>query len=229
MKADIGLIGLAVMGENLVLNMERNGFCAAVYNRTVEKVDNFISGRGAGKKALSGMIILLFLIPLLLCLFSDFHPDGRLDWFGYVAGGLALGYIVLALPLWFRNPNPVIFTPCNFAAAILYLWYIDLATQGNWFLTFALPTTAGFALIVCTVVTLLHYVKRGKLYICGGAFIGLGAWVLGIEYCLVHTFQLAFIGWSVYPLVVLGMFGANLIYLAINGAAREMLARKLFF
>ena len=49
-KADIGLIGLAVMGENLVLNMERNGFCAAVYNRTVEKVDNFISGRGAGKK-----------------------------------------------------------------------------------------------------------------------------------------------------------------------------------
>ena len=50
MKADIGLIGLAVMGENLVLNMERNGFCAAVYNRTVEKVDNFIAGRGAGKK-----------------------------------------------------------------------------------------------------------------------------------------------------------------------------------
>ena len=48
-KADIGLIGLAVMGENLVLNMERNGFTAAVYNRTVEKVDNFVNGRGKGK------------------------------------------------------------------------------------------------------------------------------------------------------------------------------------
>ncbi len=47
--ADIGLIGLAVMGENLVLNMERNGFTVAVYNRTVEKVDKFISGRGKGK------------------------------------------------------------------------------------------------------------------------------------------------------------------------------------
>ncbi len=47
-KADIGLIGLAVMGENLVLNMERNGFTAAVYNRTTEKVDNFIKGRGKG-------------------------------------------------------------------------------------------------------------------------------------------------------------------------------------
>ncbi|HPL77356.1 MAG TPA: NAD(P)-binding domain-containing protein, partial [Paludibacteraceae bacterium] len=47
--ADIGLIGLAVMGENLVLNMESKGFTVAVYNRTVEKVDKFINGRGAGK------------------------------------------------------------------------------------------------------------------------------------------------------------------------------------
>ena len=48
-KADIGLIGLAVMGENLVLNMESKGFTVAVFNRTVEKVDKFIAGRGAGK------------------------------------------------------------------------------------------------------------------------------------------------------------------------------------
>ncbi|WP_163714247.1 decarboxylating NADP(+)-dependent phosphogluconate dehydrogenase [Mangrovibacterium lignilyticum] len=47
--ADIGLIGLAVMGENLVLNMESKGFTVAVYNRTVEKVDKFVNGRGAGK------------------------------------------------------------------------------------------------------------------------------------------------------------------------------------
>ena len=48
-KADIGLIGLAVMGENLVLNMECKGFTVAVYNRTVDKVDKFIAGRGAAK------------------------------------------------------------------------------------------------------------------------------------------------------------------------------------
>ncbi|MCK4748018.1 MAG: hypothetical protein KAT15_13300, partial [Bacteroidales bacterium] len=41
-KADIGLIGLAVMGGNLVLNMESHGYTVAVYNRTVEKVDKFI-------------------------------------------------------------------------------------------------------------------------------------------------------------------------------------------
>ena len=49
-KADIGLIGLAVMGENLILNMESKGYTVACFNRTVAKVDAFINGRGAGKK-----------------------------------------------------------------------------------------------------------------------------------------------------------------------------------
>ncbi len=48
--ADIGLIGLAVMGENLVLNMESKGYTVAVFNRTIEKVDKFVNGRGKGKK-----------------------------------------------------------------------------------------------------------------------------------------------------------------------------------
>jgi 6-phosphogluconate dehydrogenase len=45
-KKNIGLIGLAVMGENLVLNMVSKGHTVAVYNRTTEKVDNFVNGRG---------------------------------------------------------------------------------------------------------------------------------------------------------------------------------------
>ncbi|MFR1519052.1 MAG: NAD(P)-binding domain-containing protein, partial [Clostridia bacterium] len=49
MQADIGLIGLAVMGENLVLNMESKGFTVAVYNRTTEKVRRFTEGRAFGK------------------------------------------------------------------------------------------------------------------------------------------------------------------------------------
>ncbi|HPY67902.1 MAG TPA: decarboxylating NADP(+)-dependent phosphogluconate dehydrogenase [Bacteroidales bacterium] len=47
--SDIGLIGLAVMGENLVLNMESKGFRVSVYNRTVQKVDDFLKGRASGK------------------------------------------------------------------------------------------------------------------------------------------------------------------------------------
>ena len=48
-KSDIGLIGLAVMGENLVMNMESKGFTVSVFNRTVEKVTRFVEGRAKGK------------------------------------------------------------------------------------------------------------------------------------------------------------------------------------
>ena len=48
-KAHFGLIGLGVMGENLVLNAERNGFSSVVYNRTYAKTQEFLVGRGAGK------------------------------------------------------------------------------------------------------------------------------------------------------------------------------------
>ena len=48
-KSDIGLIGLAVMGENLVMNMESKGFTVSVYNRTTEKVSKFVEGRAKGK------------------------------------------------------------------------------------------------------------------------------------------------------------------------------------
>jgi len=63
-KADIGLIGLAVMGENLVLNMERNGYTVAVHNRTVEKVDRFINGRGKDKKFIGAHSIEEFITSL---------------------------------------------------------------------------------------------------------------------------------------------------------------------
>ena len=51
-SADIGLIGLAVMGENLVLNMESHGFTVAVFNRTVARVEDFVAGRARGKRIL---------------------------------------------------------------------------------------------------------------------------------------------------------------------------------
>ena len=48
MSADIGLIGLAVMGQNLALNIHDHGFKIAVFNRTTSKVDDFLNGRVKG-------------------------------------------------------------------------------------------------------------------------------------------------------------------------------------
>lgn len=181
------------------------------------------------RKVLCGMIIILFLIPLVISFYSDFYPDNKIDWFGFVLGGLVIGYVSLALPLWFKKPNPVIFVPCSLASIILYLFYVCLKTHGNWFLTFALPVWGGLSLIICAIVTLLHYLKRGRLYIFGGAMMLFGGLMLLIEFLLGITFNVKFIGWSIYPLVILFLLGGALIYLAINSSVRRMIERKLFF
>jgi len=64
MAADIGLIGLAVMGENLVLNMESRGFTVAIFNRTTSKVDDLLAGRGKGKKLVGAHTIPEFVASL---------------------------------------------------------------------------------------------------------------------------------------------------------------------
>jgi 6-phosphogluconate dehydrogenase len=64
MAADIGLVGLAVMGENLVLNMESRGFTVAIFNRTVSKVDELLAGRGKGKKLVGAHTVPEFVASL---------------------------------------------------------------------------------------------------------------------------------------------------------------------
>ena len=72
---DFGLIGLAVMGENLALNVESRGYTVAVFNRTTEKVDEFIDGRAKGKKFV-GCHSLEELVKSLKPAAED-HDDGQ--------------------------------------------------------------------------------------------------------------------------------------------------------
>ena len=74
-KADIGLVGLAVMGENLVMNMESKGFTVAVYNRTVEKVDNFVNGRAKGKNIIGCHSVAEHIAAITM----PIMPAGRID------------------------------------------------------------------------------------------------------------------------------------------------------
>mgnify|MGYP006923305916 CR=1 FL=1 len=100
------------------------------------------------------IITTAYLLAMSVCLVCDLQLGGGLTWSGYVIGALILCYLFFLLPAWFRKPNPVIFVPCGFAALAVYLLYIDLAVQGNWFWTLALPVSAGVCLIVTAVVAL---------------------------------------------------------------------------
>lgn len=175
------------------------------------------------------MATFAFLLPFVTLIVCDLQLNRAVTWSGYVIGALAVGYVSLVLPSWFRKPNPVIFVPCTFAMIAVYLLYISLVTNGGWFLSFAFPVTGGVGLIVTAVVTLLRYLKRGQLFVLGGAFVALGGFMLLVEFLANLTFHVSrFIGWSFYPLTALVMLGGFLIFLGAYRPARETMERKFF-
>ena len=175
------------------------------------------------------IVTTLFLVPFLITLLCDLQLNDAVTWSGYVMGALGVGYVMLVLPFWFRKPNPVVFVPCSFAAVGLYLLYINLAVDGNWFLSLAFPVTGVVGSIVTAVVALLRYIRRGRLYVYGGALTVLGLFMPLMEFLVVITLDRPrFVGWSFYPLIVLVLFGGMLLFLAANGKARETMERKFF-
>lgn len=187
------------------------------------------TGQPVDSRVVQILITTAFLLAMFISLVCDLQMGGGLTWSGYVIGGLLLSYVVIMLPMWFKSPNPVIFVPCDFAAVGLYLLYINLTVGGKWFLSFAFPVTGFVTLIVTAVVTLMRYIRRGRLYIFGGAFLAFGAFMPVMELLLCITFpHLSFVGWCFYPLIAMGLIGAMLIFLAISSRARETMERKFF-
>lgn len=175
------------------------------------------------------ILTMLAVLPIVICILCDWSVNGAILWSGYAAGGVALLYILAVLPLWFRRPNPVIFVPADFAAIGLYLLYINFATGGHWFLSFAFPVTGGACIILTAAAALLRYVRRGQLFIFGGAFILTGLYNVLIEFLLNLTFKLheGFI-WSFYPLAGCVIIGAMLIVIGCSRTLRDSMHKKFF-
>jgi len=182
-----------------------------------------------GSRAVLIVWTVFWLIAASVALLCDLQINGTVIWSGYVIGALKIAYTSLVLPYWFRKPNPVVFVPIVFVVTGLYLNYINHITNGDWFLSLALPVTGGIGMIITVAMVLLKYIRHGKLYIFGGVTIAMGLFMLLLEFLICITFQgVTFIGWSLYPLVVLVLLGGMLIALGIVRPVKEIVRRKTF-
>ena len=154
---------------------------------------------------------------------------GRLNWGGYAIGGIALFYVIVVLPCWFRHPPIEVFVPVDHAAAALFVLYICCRSGGHWFLGFAFPVLIASCLLFTAVVCLLKYVKGGRLLILGGFLTGLGVFTVLIEFFEHLTFGTPMFLWSLYSLIVFAMAGGFLLLAGAVPSLRRALERRFFF
>jgi hypothetical protein len=180
-------------------------------------------------KGLLFLFTVFFTMALVITVLCDWPVNGSITWSGVAGSAIICGYIIIALPIWFKKPNPVIFVPIDFAFIGGMLLYINFHTDGHWFMTLAFPATCMAMIIVTAVIALIKYLRRGYLFIFGGAFIAIGGSMMLLEFFLNLTFKLhdTFI-WSIYPLAACAIIGLTLIIIGICKPLRESLHRKIF-
>ena len=174
------------------------------------------------------IVTTLFLLPLFITLLCDLQINRAVTWSGYVAGALLVAYVMFVLPYWFRRPEPAVFVPMSFLSIGIYVFYINQAAGGRWFVPFALPVVAYVGAVLTIVTVLLRFSRLGRLWIFGGAFLALGAFMPLMEHLICTTFQRRFVAWSLYPMIALVLLGATLLILAGSPKTREPLERKFF-
>ena len=173
-------------------------------------------------------LTVVLLAVIIACLSIALNTTGRLGWSFYVLVGTAAFYFVFLLPLWFRNPHPMIFVPVAFLSVCLLLFGIAAYTGGRWFWTFAFPLTALLAALTIGAVALYRYVKRGTIFITGGLLLAVGGSCLLAELFQHLTFGTPMFSWSLYAAAVFLLFGGFLILAGIIRPLREHLQRTFF-
>ena len=180
-------------------------------------------------RGLMFVLTIIFGLACLLPMLFEISWHRTVTWSGIVSGAILLAYLCLLFPYWFKKPNPVIFFPTSTAAILGYLLYINLSTDGKWFLSFAFPVAGALGIIITATVALVRYIRRGKLYIFGGFLIALGGWTILIEFFIYLTFGFkSVVDWSVCSCATLFVIGMALIVIAIIKPLKESL-RKIFY
>ena len=181
------------------------------------------------KQGILFLITMAFLVPMAITILCDTTITGGFSWSGYVVGGLLLAYVAAVLPSWFKKPNPVIFVPVFFAAIVVFLLYVDIATGDEWFLSFAFPAVGALGLIVTAITAVIKYVKKRYWYIAGGSILAIGGYICLIEFLLYITFGFkTHFPWSFYPLVGCVIIGGTLLVIAMSKPLRRRVQRKFF-
>jgi hypothetical protein len=174
---------------------------------------------------------LFLIIPILVTIIYDLISGDGISWSAYVAGAMALLYIFIVLPFYFKRYHTVIFLSVNCAAVLLYLFFIERMNGGSWFKGIGMPIT--IAASVCIIVLALLFTKKKRIGFfikTALVFIASGIFLLSIELILsLNNFGIFVLNWSFYAFVPCALLGFMAFILEHRKNLKEEIRRRLFY
>ncbi len=173
---------------------------------------------------------LLLTIPCIITMFLDIISGGGLTWSAYVIGAVALIYIFVLLPFFFKRRHPVIFLSADCAATLLYLLFIETVNGGDWFLGLGLPITV--AASICVIVPALLFTKKTLSIIvkAGAILFAVGVFVVCAEvFISLNAFGEVRFAWSLFALIPCAVLGVVAMVLEHRQNFKERVRKRLFY
>lgn len=186
--------------------------------------------RKVDRRYFASLIALLLVIPCVITMLLDILANHGLSWSAYPIGAVALIYVFVLLPLYFKKYYTVRFLSADCAATLLYLFFIERMNNGHWFLAYGLPVTVSAS--VCMIALALVFTRtRASVLVRGGAIlIAVGLFVVSIELFIeLATHGAIRLNWSFYPLVPCVILGVVAFILDHRENFKERIRRRLFY
>lgn len=174
---------------------------------------------------------LILLIPILITFLLDILDGSGLSWSAYIVGAMALLFIFIVFPFYFKRYHTVIFLSVNCAAILLYLLFIERMNGGHWFVGIGLPVTVA-ASIGIIILALLFTKKNGMTMLkkCASVLFALGLFVLVVEVIIRLNETAPFdLKWSLYALIPCAILGVAALILEHRKNVKEEIRRRLFY
>ena len=173
---------------------------------------------------------LLLTIPCILTVLLDIISGSGLTWSAYVIGAVAVIYVMVLLPFFFRKYHAVIFLGADCAAVLLYLLFIETVNGGQWFLALGLPLTVAASVCLLALALLFTKKKCSIIVKTGAVLIAVGVFVVAAEvFISLNVFQTVRFAWSLYALIPCAVLGVAALVLEHRQNFKERVRRRLFY
>ncbi len=174
---------------------------------------------------------LILMIPILITILLDILDGNGVSWSAYIVGAMALLFIFIVFPFYFKRYHTVTFLSVNCAAILLYLLFIERMNGGQWFVGIGLPVTVAASIGI--IILAMLFTKKQDMTILkksASVLFALGLFVLVVEIIIrLNEHEQFTLRWAFYALIPCVILGVAAMILEHRKNLKEEIRRRLFY